>query len=276
MVIDMYCRPPLSGFAIESASRENYRRVFSGHRAGDLLDADAVDTFCAKMDALDVTHGVIHALDTRRTIGVHISNETVAEFCRVHGDRFIGFAAVDPFHGMAAIAELRNAVETLGLRGLNVSCFELEMAIDDPRLYPLYATCIELGIPVTLHVGHNMSSVLPVGNSLPSMLDRVMTHFPELRVHVAPPGWPWVLELIGVALRHPGVFLGTAAVRPKYFGVSGSGYEPLLQYGRTILRERMLFGSAYPLIPVEDAVADVEQLPLGDAVRRMWLSGNAA
>lgn len=275
MVIDMYNRPPLRAFSVASASRENYARIFGRQTPGSAFVEEELEQHLARLDELGVTRAVVHALDARRTIGVHIANETVAEFCKAHGPRFIGFAAVDPFRGMSALAELRHAITDLGLRGLNISCFELEMAIDDPRLYPVYAACIELDVPVTLHAGYNMSSSLAASYSLPLMLDRVMMHFPDLRVHVAPPAWPWVLELIGVAQRHQGVFLGTAAVRPKYFAVAGSGYEPLLQYGRTRLKDRILFGSAFPLIPVEDAVADVRQLQLPDDVSRRWLVDNA-
>jgi uncharacterized protein len=109
----------------------------------------------------------------------------------------------------------------------------------------------------------------------PALLDEVMVHFPELRVCAAPPGFPWVHELIGVAWRHANVHIGLVAVRPKYLTVAGSGYEPLLQYGRTILQDRIIFGSAYPLMPLERTVREIEALPLEEDVRRKWLYGNA-
>src|SRR5690606_41794853 len=61
----------------------------------------------------------------------------------------------------------------------------------------------------------------------PALLDEVMVHFPELRVCAAPPGFPWVHELIGAAWRHANVHIGLVAIRPKYLAVAGSGYEPL-------------------------------------------------
>ena len=81
----------------------------------------------------------------------------------------------------------------------------------------------------------------------PLLLDEVMGDFPELRVRASPPGFPWVHELIGVAWRHANMSIGLVAVRPKYLTVPNSGYEPLLQYGRTVLKDRIIFGSAYPL-----------------------------
>ena len=108
-----------------------------------------------------------------------------------------------------------------------------------------------------------------------SLLDEVMVDFPELRVCASPPGFPWVHELIGVAWRHPNVSIGLVAVRPKYLQVAGSGYEPLLQYGRTVLKDRIIFGSAYPLGPIARTIAEIRALPIGEEVERLWLHDNA-
>ena len=109
----------------------------------------------------------------------------------------------------------------------------------------------------------------------PALLDEVMVHFPELRVCAAPPGFPWVQELIAVAWRHPNVRIGLVAVRPKYLGVADSGYESLLQYGRTVLQDRIIFGSSYPLTSLEQALADIDALGLPAPVRHKWLYQNA-
>src|SRR3546814_7031461 len=71
--------------------------------------------------------------------GFKVENRHVAEFCRRHGTRFVGFAGVDPHQGEVAIAELVFAVQGLGLRGLNLQCFEHKLPINDRLLYPLYA-----------------------------------------------------------------------------------------------------------------------------------------
>ena len=65
------------------------------------------------------------------------------------------------------------------------------------------------------------------------------------------------------------------AMRAKYLGVENSGYEPLLQYGNTLLQDRMIFGTAWPMQPIKQAIADVEGLPLKDVTKRKWLHDNA-
>lgn len=275
MLIDCYSKPPLPEFRAKPRHMSNYGRVYGASVPETEPVSETLDEYLATFDRLGAGHVVIHASDIETTFGIKITNELVAEFCQKHGPRFIGFAGVDPHKGMSAVRELEHAIKTLGLRGLHLPCFELKLAINDPKMYPLYAKCIELDIPLTLHCGFNFSTATEVRYSSPIFLDQVMVHFPELRVHVAPPGWPWVNELIGVAWRHANVYIGLAAVRAKYLAVPASGYESLLQYGRTILKDRILFGSAHPLVPLATAAADVMALELPDDIKRRWLNDNA-
>lgn len=275
MFIDCYSKPPLPAFREKPRHMSNYARVYGSSGTEAEPAAETIEEYLAAYDKNDGRYVIIHASDLETTFGIKVTNELVAEFCKQHSPRFIGFAGVDPHKGMSAVRELEHAVRALGLRGLHLPCFELKMGINDARIYPLYAKCIELDVPVTLHCGFNFSTATEVSYSSPVLLDQVMVHFPELRVHVAPPGWPWVSELIGVAWRHPNVYIGLAAVRAKYLGVAGSGYESLLQYGRTILKDRILFGSAHPLVPLATALDDVAALDLPNDIKRRWLSSNA-
>lgn len=281
-LIDYGSTPPVATLdpaPERKAHLDNYRRVYRSSEAAateGMSGADALKQYLAAYDALAAGHVVIKARDVETSFGLRIRNEDVAQFCREHGERFIGFAGVDPMKGMTAIRELEFAVRELGLRGLNIQGFENRIAINDPRLYPLYAKCIELDIPVNLHCSINFSTQSLMKYGHPMQLDEVMVHFPELRVIASPPGWPWVQELIGVAWRHANVYIGLVAIRPKYLNVANSGYEPLLQYGNTVLQDRMIFGSAWPMQPVARAVEEIEALPLKETVKRKWLHDNAA
>lgn len=280
-MIDYGSTPPLTQFnPADKAHLDNYRRVYasSEKRAGQGkgTPADALRDYFAMYDRVGAEHVVIKARDVETTFGLKIRNEDIAEFCREHGPRFIGFAGVDPHKGMDAVRELEFAVRELGLRGLNIQCFECKLPINDRKLYPLYAKCVELGIPANIHTGINFSTRTKMSYGHPSNLDEVAVDFPELRLIASPPGFPWVHELIGVAWRHPNVHIGLVAVRPKYLNVANSGYEPLLQYGNTVLQDKIIFGSAWPMQPLEQAIADIDALPIKDTVREKWLGLNAA
>src|SRR5690606_16894643 len=255
----------------------NYRRVYQRTESEVKAKAsdDPLQAYLDNYERLNATAVVLKARDLTSTFGFKIANEDVAKFCATHGSRYIGFAGVDPHRGPDAVREFEAAVRDLGLRGLNLQCFEHRLAIDDPLLYPLYAKCVELGVPVNIHCGVNFSTKTSMSYGHPLALDRVMCVFPELRVCASPPGWPWVNELLAVAWRHPNVWIGTLAIRPRLLETPHSGYEPLLQYGRTVLKNKMIFGSAFPMMPVEDALTEFQKLEMPEAIRARWLEGNA-
>lgn len=277
MMIDFASRPPLPEFNPPAPHLANYRRVYAGReqRTATAHDHAALEAYLREYDRLGVDHVVLKARDLESTFGFKIPNEVVADFCARHGSRFLGFAGVDP-HKDSAVEEFVRAVEDLGLRGLNLQCFELQLRPNDPRLFPLYEKAIDLDVPVNIHCGINFSVKTPMSFGRPEFLDEVMVRYPELRVIASPPGWPWVAELIGVAWRHANLHIGVLAVRPKLLAKPHSGYEMLLQYGRTLLKSKMIFGSAYPMMPVGDALDEVEALQLEAPTKRLWLGENAA
>lgn len=277
MLIDFSSRPPHPDFSPAAPHLQNYRRVYQGSekRSAASDAAQGLDGWLETYDRIGARHVVLKARDLTTTFGFKIPNEAVAGFIRQHGPRYIGFAGVDPWQD-DAVAQFDHAVTGLGLRGLNLQCFELKMTPDDPRLFPLYEKAIDLDVPVNIHCGINFSTHTPMSVGKPEYLDNVMVRYPELRAIASPPGWPWLQELIGVAWRHANLYIGVLAVRPKLLAKAHSGYEPLLQYGRTVLKEKIVFGSAFPMMPVETALSEIRDLGLGDGVERMWLHDNAA
>ncbi|MGI0151499.1 MAG: amidohydrolase family protein, partial [Thermoplasmata archaeon] len=49
----------------------------------------------------------------------------------------------------------------------------------------------------------------------------------------------------------------------------------LIQYANTLLKDRMLFGSDYPVITPDRWLADFAQIPIRDEVRPLILKDNA-
>ncbi|QOG06046.1 amidohydrolase [Aureimonas sp. OT7] len=276
MLIDFSSRPPHPDFNPPAPHLQNYRRVYANSeaRSAGADEGQGLKSWLETYDRLNARHVVLKARDLTTTFGFKISNESVAGFVRQHGPRYIGFAGVDPWQD-DAVATFEHAVRDLGLRGLNLQCFELKMTPDDPRLFALYEKAVELDVPVNIHCGINFSTQTPMSVGKPEHIDNVMVRFPQLRAVASPPGWPWVQELLGVAWRHPNLYIGVLAVRPKLLSKPHSGYEALLQYGRTILREKMIFGSAFPMMPIGQALQELQELGLDDETFRLWTSGNA-
>lgn len=276
MIIDFGATPPIETLSLSDRSHlANYRRVYASSEKASARGETTLEQWFANVDAAGIDLTVIKARDVETTFGGRVTNEAVAEVVAAHPGRFLGFAGVDPNKGMTAVRELEYAVRELGLKGLNLQCFENQLAIDDRRMYPLYAKCVELDIPVNIHVGINFSLKSSPDFGRPEMLDRVLCDFPELRAIASPPGWPWVQELLAVAWRQPNLWIGLVAMRPRLMAVEHSGYGPLMQYGRTVLKDRMIVGTAWPMQPMDRVLDEVRQLPIEDDIAARWLGGNA-
>jgi hypothetical protein len=128
--------------------------------------------------------------------GMLIDNDEVAAVVRSHPDRFAGVAAVDLRSPMAAITELRRAVLELGFIAVRIVPWVWNLPPNDRRYYPVYATCVELGIPFCTQVGHT-GPLCPSepGRPIP-YLDDVLLEFPELVVVGGHVGYPWIDEVI--------------------------------------------------------------------------------
>jgi predicted TIM-barrel fold metal-dependent hydrolase len=170
---------------------------------------------------------------------------------------------------MAAVRELRRCVRDLGFKGLRVIPWLWGLPPDDRRYYPLYAECVELGVPFCLQVGHTgpLRSSEP-GRPIP-YLDNVALDFPELVIVGGHIGYPWTEEMVALARKYPNVYIDTSAYTTRR-------YPPeLVRYLRADGRKKVMFGSNFPMIAPEKALADLDGLELDDEARRLFLDGNA-
>jgi predicted TIM-barrel fold metal-dependent hydrolase len=90
-------------------------------------------------------------------------------------------------------------------------------------------------------------------------------------------GWPWVNEMVGLLRRHPNLYADTAAHRPRHFGTPGSGWDMFLQFGNTLLQDKIMVGLSRGIfgVPFEELIGEYQQLPLKDSVKEKWLYKNA-
>lgn len=222
--------------------------------------------------------GVIFSIDAESVSGIpYIGNDYVASVARQYSDRFIGFASVDPWKGVMAVQELERSVKELGLRGLKLHPITQAFFPNDPRFYPLWEKCAELGIPVLLHTGQTGVGARTPGGSgfklkyaqpIP-YIDDVAADFPELTIIMAHPAVPWQEEQLAVALHKANVYIDLSGWSPKYF-------RPLLiQYAKSLLQDKVLFGSDYPAIQPDRWLRDFETLEIKEEARQKILLENA-
>ncbi|MFC7304192.1 amidohydrolase family protein [Streptomyces monticola] len=221
----------------------------------------------AAMDAGGVRHGLISAWYGPE--GPLITNDEVAAFVARHPDRFTGVASVDLRQPVAAVRELRRAVQELGLRALRIVPWLWGLPPNDRRYYPLFAECVELGIPFCTQVGHTGPlRTSETGRPIP-YLDDVALEFPELTVVAGHIGYPWHNEMIALATKYPNVYIDTSAYTARRYPAE------VVEYLRRHGRRKVLFGTNYPMITAEQALADVKGLGLDEETSELFLAGNA-
>ena len=206
-----------------------------------------------------------------------VRNEEIAEVAAANADVLIPFASVDPGKGARAVEEARRLIADHGVRGFKFHPNLQAFYPNDRAVYPLYEVIAEAGLPALFHTGHSgIGSGLPGGGGIrlkysnPMHVDDVAVDFPELPIVLAHPSFPWQDEAISVALHKQQVWIDLSGWSPKYFP------ENLVRYANTLLKDRVLFGSDYPLITPDRWLADFEQAGFKDEVRPLVLKENAA
>jgi predicted TIM-barrel fold metal-dependent hydrolase len=221
----------------------------------------------AAMDEAGVELGLICAWYGPE--GDLISNDEVASFVAEHSDRLRGVAGADLRKPMEAVRELRRRVTDDGFVALRVIPWLWELAPTDRRYYPLYAACVDLGVPFCTQVGHT-GPLRPseTGRPIP-YIDQVALDFPELVIVCGHIGYPWTTEMIAVADKHANVHIDTSAYTARRYPAE------LVEYMKGRGRHKVLFGSNYPMITPARALEHLDSLGLDAPTRDAFLSANA-
>ncbi|MGH3025839.1 MAG: amidohydrolase family protein [Gaiellaceae bacterium] len=218
---------------------------------------------------------VLFTVDWESRSGIPpIPNEEILDAARQNPDVIVPFASVDPARP-DALERVQAMVEG-GAAGFKFHPNLQAFHPNDEAVYPLYEAIAAAGVPALFHTGHSgIGTGLPGGGGLrlsysnPMCLDDVAADFPALKVVLAHPSFPWQDEAISVALHKRQVYIDLSGWSPKYFP------PQLVQYANTLLSDRVLFGSDYPMITPDRWLADFEQAPFRDEVRPLILKENA-
>jgi predicted TIM-barrel fold metal-dependent hydrolase len=219
---------------------------------------------------------VIFSVDAETVTGRKaVRNEEIAEVAAANPDVLIPFASVDP-HKPDAVEEAKRLIRDHNVRGFKFHPNIQAFFPDDRSVYPLYEAIAEAGLPALFHTGHSgIGTGLPGGGGVrlkysnPMHLDDVAADFPELTIVMAHPSFPWQDEAISIALHKQQVYIDLSGWSPKYFSPN------LISYANTLLRDRVLFGSDFPLITPDRWLEDFAKADFKDEVRPLILKENA-
>lgn len=221
---------------------------------------------------------VVFTVDAESATGTEpVPNEEVAEAAAANADVLIPFASLDPHRGKAAVKQARRLVEEYGVRGFKFHPSIQAFFPNDRLAYGLYEVIEEAGAIALFHTGQTgIGAGVPGGGGIrlkysnPLHVDDVAADFPHLKIILAHPSFPWQDEALAVATHKPGVHIDLSGWSPKYFP------PQLVQYANTLLKDKVLFGSDYPVLTPDRWLADFAKLEIKDAVRPKILKENAA
>jgi predicted TIM-barrel fold metal-dependent hydrolase len=235
----------------------------------------SVERYLEKMDRAGIERSLLIAVragDLRMRGSFEVPYRRVREVCEKYPNRFSGLAGIDPFRGMQGLRDLEEGVRDFGFVGAHLYPHWFEMAPDHARYYPYYAKCCELDIPIMMQVGQNL--IYQRDRRLPSVgrpicLDQIAIDFPELKLIGIHIGTPWTDEMIAMAWKHENVFIGVDAYAPKYWPAQ------LVHFLNSYGRRKVLFGTDWPVIDPERAIAEIDALGLRAESRQSLLRDNA-
>ncbi len=194
-----------------------------------------------------------------------------------HPGTFVGaWGTVDPLRGPGAVAAAEQAVREHRVLGFHFHPIMGRYSVDDPQYRPLFEMIDALGVPVMIDVGTTgMGAGMPGGDGAvirhahPQAIDALAATFPGMTVIAAHPGWPWVDEMTAVALHKGNVYWELSGWAPKHF-------PPALKTDiRGRLRDKIMFGSDYPSLPLDRLLREWDELGFSDEVMHKVFHANA-
>ena len=264
--VDDHGHNALSDVLVDAASK--YFKT-DGPRPG--LDAIAEMYRAAKMAA------VVFTIDASSALG-HTPNsqeEIVAGAIR-NSDVLIPFGSVDPLQGLKAIDRAKELYEDYGVRGFKFHPTVQGWNPSDPTYFPLFELIEQMEVPIVVHTGQTGAGAgLPGGAGLrlslsnPMLLDDLAAAFPALNIVMAHPSVPWQDEAIAVATHKANTWIDLSGWSPKYFP------ENLVRQANSLLQNKVLFASDFPVLSPERWMRDFAELSIKDEVRPKILKTNA-
>jgi len=282
MIIDFRTRPPSRSFTslnIFPKPEEERTKSFGWHSPlPPSVRKRSMDLFVQEMRDCGISWGVLWGRGVSHRPDESTSVADVADLIAEHPQHFrAGFAGIgvpEPGGIRRWLDEVDEALSVRKLAGISVDAqFSFPQArSDDPRLYPIYQRCADLGGILALTVSRGTEPHENVSLANPEAVDRVAGDFPDMKIVVSHAFWPWVLEGLGVAFRRPNVYLC-----PDPYGMGMPGYLEWVQAANTFLEDRLIFASTYPRMGMQEAVEGYQALPFkNDTVREKVMYRNAA
>jgi uncharacterized protein len=238
----------------------------AGYMFKDLPDVDTsmdyVEYLLAEMDRWGVEQGLLP---------VAFGDEYGSRAVRENPTRLYGVYLLDPNKGMDEIRNLVRAHDELG--AIAAACFPSgsnpQVAINGKQMYPFYAKCVELDIPIFVNAGVPGPRMRMDAQHV-MHFDEVCYDFPELTIVTRHGGEPWEELLVKLMLKWPGLHYSTSAFAPKHFP------KAIVNYANTRGANKVMYAGYFPSgLSLERIFTELPNVPFKDEVWPKFLRENA-
>lgn len=158
-----------------------------------------------------------------------------------HPERFVPALNVDPNDGMRSLREMEAGVKNLGIKAVAILpvAYHPQVPINDKKLYPIYAKCIELDIAAMVSIGVPGPRV-PLAPQKVELVDEVAWFFPELRMILRHGGDPWIDMVVKLLHKYPNLYYATSGWAPKYYP------EAIVRFANSRGADKVMFAGYVP------------------------------
>ncbi len=202
---------------------------------------------------------------------IGVAGDVSRKALKDHPDRFVPQGSVDPNKGMDGIRDMVRQHEEFGVRSFGAfnAGYNPQVGISDPLMYPIYAKCVELDVPIFSCAGVP-GPRFPMWPQEVKLIDQVMYDFPEL-VFVTRHGCePWEDLAIKLMLKWPNLYYSTSAFAPKHYP------ESIIRYANSRGADKIIYAGYFPMgLSVERIMSDMQHVPFKDEVWPKFLRDNA-
>jgi predicted TIM-barrel fold metal-dependent hydrolase len=205
-------------------------------------------------------------------LGISGPNSTNLDACKKHPERFFPSYGANPNNGMDEVRKIKQLHKEHGIKCVTGFPAGLcpQVPINDKRWYPIYASCVELDIPVSLCVGVPGPRI-PMAPQKVELIDEVCWFFPELKFVMRHGAEPWVDLAVKLMLKYPNLYYCTSAFAPKHYP------EAIIKYANTRGADKIMYAGYFPMgLSLERIFTDMQKVPFKDEVWPKFLRDNAA
>jgi hypothetical protein len=222
-------------------------------------DEDPVAVTLAEMDRYGIEYGI-----------VSLGFDVTARALREHPDRFRATTNVDPKDITGAVRQIRDAALNHPLHAVTSFPAGVGVAIGDRRYYPIFQTCVDLGIPIIMNAGVAGPRFPSAEIQYVGQFDQVCYDFPELKIVMCHGAEPWEELACKLMLKWPGLHYAPSAFVPKHYP------KAIIDFANTRGADKILYAGYFPMgISLERIFRELPDVPFRDHVWPKFLRENA-